>query len=177
MLDNQINTADTTTTTGAVIKRPSRLECSKCGALMNAACNCGAPYVSAGARAAAAVTANPEKSDRAIAAEIGVGKDTVRRARTGAHAPVEKRIGQDGRVWRPPVAKLKTAQDPVARPLFTALMMLVELIDDFQFEVLSEDLKKIRHLIRICGREDRKKIRRLIEFLQRAIHDPVSEDF
>lgn len=36
-------------------------------------------------------------SDRAIAAEIGVGKDTVRRARGGAHAPPAKRKGKDGK--------------------------------------------------------------------------------
>jgi hypothetical protein len=42
-----------------------------------------------GERAAAAIAAHPEKSDRAIAEELGVGKDTVRRARklTGALAP------------------------------------------------------------------------------------------
>jgi hypothetical protein len=47
-----------------------------------------------------AVAANPAKSDRAIAEEIGVGKDTVSRARkktTVAHAPVAKRTGKDGR--------------------------------------------------------------------------------
>lgn len=54
------------------------------------------------------------KSDRAIAAEIGVGSNTVRRARhkttapggaveavpTDAPAPVEKRVGRDGKAWR-----------------------------------------------------------------------------
>lgn len=81
----------------------ARLECSRCGAEVDAACTCGAPYVPAGARAAVAVAANPGKSDRAIADEIGVGKDTVRRARsTGACAPVEKRTGKDGKARKPP---------------------------------------------------------------------------
>jgi len=55
--------------------------------MADAACNCGAPYVPAGRRAAEAVATNPEKSDRAIAAEIGVDRETVARARkiaTGA---------------------------------------------------------------------------------------------
>ena len=38
----------------------------------------------AGPRAAEAVRANPGKSDRVIAAELGVSKDTVRRARKAA---------------------------------------------------------------------------------------------
>ena len=58
----------------------TRLECSECGAVADAACRCGKPYVPAGTRAAAAIAASPERSDRAIADEIGVGKDTVRRA-------------------------------------------------------------------------------------------------
>jgi hypothetical protein len=57
-----------------------------------------------------AIDAKPElarKSDRAIAKEIGVGKDTVRRAReaTGAFATVEKRIGQDGKARKLPEPK------------------------------------------------------------------------
>lgn len=41
----------------------------------------GVAYVPAGKRAAAAVAANPEKSDRAIAAELGVSPTTVGKAR------------------------------------------------------------------------------------------------
>ena len=80
-----------------------RLECSDCGAAATANCGCHAPYVPAGERAAKAVAENPEKSDRAIAAELGVSKDTIRRARksTGAHAPVdEPRVGKDGKKRR-----------------------------------------------------------------------------
>jgi hypothetical protein len=54
-------------------------------------------------RAAEAIKANPQKSDRAIAAELGVGKDTVRRARDqgGACAPpeAEERVGRDGKSY------------------------------------------------------------------------------
>jgi predicted amidophosphoribosyltransferase len=59
----------------------AQLECSVCGAGAVASCNCGAPYVSAGVRAAEAIAKNPEKSDRAIADDLGVGSNTVRRAR------------------------------------------------------------------------------------------------
>jgi hypothetical protein len=95
----------------------ARLECSSCGASADASCNCGAPYVPAGMRAAAAIEANPDKSDRAIATDLGVGKDTVRRARkpTGARAPVDaKRRGKDGKLRRMPVRPPAPVSDPTA---------------------------------------------------------------
>jgi hypothetical protein len=54
-----------------------------------ASCNCGAPVVPAFKKAADAIKANPTKSNRQIAEDLGVGKDTVRRARSsgGAHEP------------------------------------------------------------------------------------------
>lgn len=99
------------------------LRCTKCGATACCACSCGATYVgehhrwtmpvepppgkeSALDRAVAAVTAHPEQSNRAIAAEIGVGYETVRRARAAAKVAahdgsldgsVESCIGRDGR--------------------------------------------------------------------------------
>jgi hypothetical protein len=56
-------------------------------------------------RAAKAVAANPGKSDRAIAAQLGVGATTVRRARraTAPCGAVDKRIGRDAKVRRLPV--------------------------------------------------------------------------
>ncbi len=84
-----------------------RLSCSECGAEANASCNCGKPYVPAKVRAAEAIKANPQKSDRAIADEIGVSHQTVGRAReeaTGPHGPVEepRRVGLDGKARMPP---------------------------------------------------------------------------
>ena len=84
-------------------KKPAalRIVCSKCHAAGDAPCNCGAPftYMRAGEIAAAAVARSPEKSDRAIAAEIGVSHPTVAKAReaTGNNLPVEKRTGIDGK--------------------------------------------------------------------------------
>lgn len=91
---------------------PRKLGCSACGATAEAACDCGVPYDPAGQRAAAAVAAHPEKSDRAIAADIGVGKNTVMRARQsdGPDGPPERRVGKDGK--RDPAKK----PDPI-RPL------------------------------------------------------------
>ena len=68
------------------------------------------------ARAAAAVAANPEKSNRAIAAETGLSEPTVRRARTASHDAVERtgavgkdlpvaRTGLDGKTRRLPEQK------------------------------------------------------------------------
>jgi hypothetical protein len=101
----------------------AKLECSACGATTNASCDCGVPYTSAGMRAAEAIAVNPEKSDRAIAAEIGVGSNTVSRARkSGAPcgAPKmkasenfspcempERRTGKDGKSYP---AKRKVAE-------------------------------------------------------------------
>jgi hypothetical protein len=82
------------------------MKCSSCGAAAEATCDCGMPYVPAGDRAAKAVAENPEMSDRAIAAEIGVGPETVRRARksTASHEAVGKRTGRDGKTRAMPRA-------------------------------------------------------------------------
>ena len=59
------------------------------------------------ARAAAAIATNPGKSDRAIAAEIGVDHKTVGKARkaTGEQSPVQERTGLDGKTRRLPEQK------------------------------------------------------------------------
>jgi hypothetical protein len=90
-----------------------RLACSACGAEANASCNCGKPYVPARQRAVDAVAAHPEKSNRAIADDIGVSHETVRQARasTDNQLAVEApRTGKDGKTrklpsYRPPQAE------------------------------------------------------------------------
>jgi hypothetical protein len=66
------------------------------------------------------VESTPQKSDRAIAADLKVDKNVVSRARkkveaNGATAPVEKRMGKDGKSRRLPKkkSKLNGAADPV----------------------------------------------------------------
>jgi hypothetical protein len=90
-----------------------RLQCVTCGAEANAACTCGKPYLPR-LRAAEAVAAHPEKSNRAIADEIGVSEPTVRRAReatASGDAVDEARTGRDGRTRRHP------RYDPGPKPI------------------------------------------------------------
>lgn len=80
-----------------------RMVCTGCGSETNATCNCGKPYLPAKRRAAEAIAANPQKSNRAIAEEIGVSEFSVRDARkSGAmdHAP--EREGRDGKIYHLP---------------------------------------------------------------------------
>jgi hypothetical protein len=77
---------------------PSGLLCPSCG--VDAACQCGVAPIT---RAAYALLKNPEKSNRAIAMEIGVSEPTVRRARTASPDAVDaKRVGLDGKARRQP---------------------------------------------------------------------------
>jgi len=91
--------------------------CVDCGASARAGCNCGARYVPASEYAAKAIADNPGKSNRVIAAETGVSKDTVRRQRkpTGADAPVEKRTGKDGKARKLPERKTVPPEEVNAR--------------------------------------------------------------
>jgi hypothetical protein len=74
--------------------------CTGCGVEANASCNCGVAYTPKIVRAAEAIKANPQKSDRAIAAEIGVHHSTVQEARKVAdHPPPDARVGLDGKSY------------------------------------------------------------------------------
>jgi hypothetical protein len=72
-----------------------------CGAEANASCNCRVSYVAKSVRAAEAIKANPNKSDRAIAAEIGVSVMIVGQARkaSGVNFLIPERVGQDGKSY------------------------------------------------------------------------------
>jgi hypothetical protein len=97
----------TATTVEQVRKQELLYRCSACGA--DRGCDCSAPAIK---KAAAAIAANPRKSGRAIAAEIGVSHTTVQNARkqvandlppepAGADdsAPEDIRIGRDGKSY------------------------------------------------------------------------------
>lgn len=92
----------------------AKLMCSECGAAGEGSCRCGAPYVSAGERAAEAIAANPKKSDRAIAEEIGVSDRTINRARktTATNVAVEARTGKDGKTRRMPKRQPRPKKPP-----------------------------------------------------------------
>src|SRR5262245_3402113 len=91
------------------------VRCTACGELgeVKPSCGCGAAfeYISPGELAAQAVKDNPGMSDRDLADKLGIGKDTIRRARTGANAPVEPRTGKDGKKRRMP-RRGRRAADP-----------------------------------------------------------------
>ena len=93
-------------------QKPAQLlRCSKCGAKTEAACDCGVGYEPARVVAAKAVKANPEKSNRAIAAELGIHHDTVREARksVAGFPATDRRIGTDGKSYpatKPDVGKV-----------------------------------------------------------------------
>lgn len=82
-----------------------RMACTACGSEANATCNCGKPYVPKKQLAADAIAANPQKSDRAIAADLGIDHKTVGAARreTGGEDSPPEREGRDGKVYRLPV--------------------------------------------------------------------------
>lgn len=94
------------------MSRPTRLECSACGAPGEGSCGCNAPYVAAGTRAAK--KADSEKTDRALAAELGISHKTVERARKSVvtYVTPEKRVGKDGKKYP---AKRKRKPKPNAR--------------------------------------------------------------
>jgi hypothetical protein len=102
-----------------IVRRVTRaMHCSECGVEAAAACDCGAPYIPAGAAAAKAVAAHPEKSDRAIAAVIGVSDKTVAKARkaTAENSAAEPRIGLDGIARKQPAKKIATKKPPKVQP-------------------------------------------------------------
>ena len=115
------------------LRRPSiaRLECSACGATADAACNCGAPYLPAGQRAAEAVAANPEKSNRAIADIAKVDEKTVRKVRrsTADSPQLAKRVGKDGKARKLPTIEPKSPVSSGAEPVAETRAKLSDEID------------------------------------------------
>jgi hypothetical protein len=91
----------------AIIETITRYECPKCGNN----CSCGVPYVPKTMRAAEAIRANPDKSNRMIAEEIGADEKTVRRARADYAAPATI-TGRDGKTY----PATKSQEEPTMRP-------------------------------------------------------------
>jgi hypothetical protein len=87
--------------TATVIQRSiQRMVCTGCGAEANASCDCGVAYQPKSVRATEAIKAHPEKSDRAIAADLRTSPETVHKARrelTANQLAVGPRIGLDGK--------------------------------------------------------------------------------
>ena len=78
-----------------------RLQCSACGAEANASCNCGKPYVPAAQRVREYDEANPGKSTRAAAADLGMSQSAVQQSRKSGeqdYSP-ETVTGRDGKEY------------------------------------------------------------------------------
>jgi hypothetical protein len=104
--------------TATVIKMSiQRMVCTGCGAEANASCNCGVSYIPKAIRAGDALRANPQKSDRAIADDLGVSAMTVGRTRdaSGVTDVTPDRIGGDGKTYHVPVCD--DDDDPDDRPI------------------------------------------------------------
>jgi hypothetical protein len=99
----------------AIVETLTRYECPKCGNN----CQCGVPYVPKTVRAAEAIKAAPDKSNRVIAAETGLSEPTVRRARASCDAP-DTVTGRDGKTYpagmRPDTSTIsaETCQHPAS---------------------------------------------------------------
>ena len=95
------------------------------GSEANASCNCGLSYVPKKLRAAEAIKANPEKSDRAIAADLGVDPMTVNKARRelGVEHSTPERIGRDGKSYTvaKPGAAPRRGKDAVRERVLEAM--------------------------------------------------------
>jgi len=111
-----------------------------------ASCNCGVDYKPKSVRAADAVKANPEKSDRAIAKEIGVSQPTVSKARkeveaTDKQLSVETRTGLDGKTRKVPQERAKHEEEGETpeEELFESLVRITKL--EGQVSKLTEALR------------------------------------
>jgi hypothetical protein len=75
-----------------------RLSLDRLCAEANASCNCGVSCVAKSIRAAETIKSNPGKSNRAIAADLGISRHTVDRVRDSGGS-CEPRTGQDGKSY------------------------------------------------------------------------------
>jgi len=118
----------------------TELSCPECGA--SAGCE-HARYLSPGQLAAAALARDPDKSDRAIAAEVGIGLGTVQRARksTDPNGSVRKRTGRDGKVRRPPKPKPKSKSKAKVRPASLPVV--------WTFALRQHELREANDVIRL----------------------------
>ena len=95
------------------------MACVECGAEAFASCACGKLYKPK-EMAARAIADNPDRSDRAIAKELGIGNKTVSRARATVSPDTvdEPRVGLDGKMRRLPVRRHESPDEFLARKRF-----------------------------------------------------------
>jgi hypothetical protein len=112
-----------------IVHSLARLQCTKCGAEANASCNCGEPYVPAAIRVKEYDNANPGRSTRAAAADLGISKSEVGRARqsvvpdgtpeTDQASSGGKVTGLDGKTYKAKSAPRESVPKAIAAPPIT----------------------------------------------------------
>jgi hypothetical protein len=148
----------------------TKLVCSKCGATGQSGCECGEQflkYANSTRKADQVAEAlrdpgNAAKSDRAIAADLGVAPNTVGNARkaTAQNCAVdEKRMGRDGKARKAPglikpVKKATTSDDD---PYETVARDFVAECDDGAWRTLS----KMAAVVRVADSAAREALKRL----------------
>jgi hypothetical protein len=140
--------------------KQSKFICSACGSGRD--CDCNAP---ARLRAVEAVKANPEKSNRSIAAATGLSEAMVRRARSTASDDAVERTGLDGKVRKLPKHKPVVEPDEIevlttlqTQPIIVNLSHPAETLARVIFENCGaaksgEVAKELNHLIESGGNE------------------------
>jgi hypothetical protein len=121
------------------------LICTECGAETTAACHCRAPYkISAADLAAEAIAKNPEKSARAIAKEIGVGRMTVVRAKEKTGGPngppagsAIRVVGRDGKSYPVKIEPKKRPTHDIDVQVNKFIHEAGEFMSDFSERVLA----------------------------------------
>lgn len=117
-----------------------RLVCFDCGAETNAICNCGVAYVpKAVERVAAYDQANPGQSTRQAAADLGISKSEVSRARQSpvpSGTPDTTVIGRDGKSY-------PATQPPRTRPRGTNANPTIEQAPDVAVKMIGELYQKL----------------------------------
>jgi hypothetical protein len=100
---------------GAMVFRGGLMHCAKCGVEAKCICGCGSPYLvthhwairGTGAldRALAAVADTPQKSNRALAIEVGVDHKTVAKARRALKKRARRKAADPSPLDSPPAER------------------------------------------------------------------------
>lgn len=174
-----------------IVHSLARLQCTRCGAQANASCNCGEPYVPAAIRVKEYDKANPGRSTRAAAADLGISKSEVGRARqsvvpsgtpeTDRASGGEKVIGLDGKTYKAkgkaPTPKATAAPPPITEP---ADEPAKSARDDsgaaFDFENLKKQVAELaQHFERLTPAQAR-EIVDLVQSMYDGVRDIIDED-
>lgn len=127
-----------TRTTAVVVELKPKAEkagliCSDCYAV--ASCDCGAQYLKPDTLAKKMIKQHPDWGDQKIADEIGVARQTVRRAREQSGSPngqPETRIGKDGKKYK--AKKKKKPPSQSAAPQSDGITIIQEPCEDCNTE-------------------------------------------